>query len=130
MLYIQNTSGEITFQSDWAGLLLVTEGIYVLDSFQELGNKVIEICEEEQLQTLLIDATKAEIMPQDVISWMRNDWYPSVVKTALTRIAFVVPTFGIAELTLRQASKHIETINQIEIEYFSVMENAKNWLVY
>lgn len=124
-----NTSGEVRFHIEWEGLLLVTEGMYVLEDFQELSNKVLEISEIKTVKTLLVDARKAEIMPQEVISWMKNDWFPSVVNSKIERIAFVVPTFGIAELTLRQASKQIKTVNQLEIEYFGAWEKAKNWLI-
>lgn len=130
MVYIENTAGKITFHEDWEGLLLVAEGLYTLATFQELGNKILEVSEVNSIKTLMIDARRAEIIPQDVISWMENDWYPAIVKTGIERIAFVVPTIGIAELTLRKANKKMELLNQIEIEYFGRWEKAKSWLNY
>jgi len=128
MVHIENSVGKITYHKDWNGLLLVAEGFYTLSTFSELGNKVLELAETNTIERLLIDASGAEIIPQEVISWMENDWYPSVVLSKIQRIAFIVPSIGIAELTLRQANKKMELLNKIEVEYFSIHQSATSWL--
>ena len=127
MIFLQNSAGIVKLQPDIDGLLVVTQKGYDFQNFQKLSNKIIELTEVQDVETLLIDARDADIMPQGVISWIEQAWYPSIIQTTIRRIAFVVPSIGIAEMMLRKANRKLEAISTIEIEYFGAWDNAKEW---
>ena len=98
------------------------------DEFKSIANKLIQMLEEKDLKRQINDVKLMKVLSQDTQNWLNTDWFPRAKEAGLKFFAFVVPEDIFGKMSMKGANRKAENMLGIEIQYFSDMELAKDWV--
>jgi phage terminase large subunit len=98
------------------------------DEFKEFATQILNKVQSTGKRKLLYDTRELKVMPQSIQEWINQIWFPEANKLGVSHMAFIIPESVFGKVSMEQTNSRKEMIGNIEIEYFSSMQKAKNWL--
>lgn len=88
-----------------------------------------KMVEYYQLKNALIDLRQIKVYAEGNDEYIKNTWFPKMIKLGLKKVAFVVPQDLFAKVTMQKAHTTKKSEVNIDMNHFQTIEEAKKWLV-
>lgn len=93
--------------------------------FGALLNAEIAALRAHQCSSLLADCRRQRVLNPADQERANQEWLPRVIEAGLERFAIVLPESDIAAAHLRE---RLSEVKEMQIAYFSTVEEAREWL--
>jgi len=102
---------------------------YIKDNdFKGFAQQILDKVRTSGKKKLLYDTRGLKVMSQGVQDWINEIWFPEANKLGITHMAFIVPENIFGKTSMEQTNSKREKVGNINIQYFSGTESAKDWL--
>lgn len=100
------------------------------DEYRTGMNKVLELLTARKASRWLIDAREMSVVTQTDQGWMMRDWRPRAIAAGLKKVAVVMPSSAIAQMSIHRMENNLKdpTDQVIATAYFPSTDEARAWL--
>lgn len=98
------------------------------DEFKDFAKKILDKVRSSGKRKLLYDTRGLKVMSQGVQEWINDYWFPEANKLGVSHMAFIMPESIFGKTSMELTNSRKEKIGNINIDYFSNMNSAKDWL--
>jgi len=100
------------------------------DEYREAAENVLALLEEKKTSRLFADCVKLMVVHPDDQKWVEVDWLPRMVRAGLEKIAVLVPTGAVAQLSVSKMEQSIAPQNVGFERYLTEdSKQAVAWLI-
>ena len=69
---------------------------------------------------LVLDVSEMKVLPEDIITWMKDSWYASVSNAEIGHVYFITPRNIFGKMSIQSANKAVEFYTpKINVSYHS-----------
>ena len=109
----------------WASAKFMLDG-----EFRKEFKSYINYVEQLKPKSIFADTTKAEyVVPVETQDWINENLMPVYEKQRVEKVAIIVSTSVVAQISIEQAIEDSDIITQTQTQYFDDNTNALNWLL-
>lgn len=116
---------DVTWDANWNVVHIEAHGLQTAESHAVLES-AMRAMTDHQGSRWLIDGRDMKAIKQSHQEWITDNLLPRAIAAGLRVAAIVVPDSAEAMMNIDDMAKAAE--NEIEIRYFSTVENARDWL--
>ncbi len=120
---------EIYFSEELNAVVCEFNGFLKTEKFIELGLETNNLLVKHSAQKQLNNVQNMKVLTKEAHVWIDEVWYPKAKASGLKHFAFVVPNDVFGKASMDSANANIKEKHGINLEYFSDLEKAKQWLV-
>lgn len=124
MMYYSNEQACLIYLKNKGVAYMAMEGFVSMETLKGIVTKFNDMCRRQQVNALLFDASKLEIMKRDEIQWMKDHLKLNASNNALLRIGIVKPENAFGELSINQLFN--KNLN-VPVKKFNQIEEAEFW---
>ncbi len=103
-----------------------------LEEYYTTFDQIAELFAQHRVKKWLGDAVNfRKAVTPDMQNWVATVFTPKVIGAGLTKMAVVLPTEFIANLSLEQTVDEMQELNEqlFAVRYFAQLQDARNWLL-
>jgi hypothetical protein len=97
------------------------------DQFRTGLEKGLELVKKQAARKWLADMRRMGVVSAANQKWSNEDWFPRALTAGINRMALVVPTSTLSQMSVDAIMSKVEGTN-LETAYFDNVEEAKGWL--
>lgn len=127
MAFYECPGAIVTWNDDIKCVEMRFRGYIEGDDFRNASLSVLELMEMKGASKVLTDSRDMKALTQEDQRWIDVEWQQRARTTGLAYNAMVLPKSVVAKLSAAAVLKKIPA-NQIQVAYFSSVEEAKAWL--
>ncbi len=90
-------------------------------------NKGLELIKQKKATYWLADLRNLKVISLEDQKWSNEDWFPRALATELRRMAIVEASSAVTQLGVKNIMSRVNG-QDLEVHYFSDVEQAKQWL--
>ena len=124
MIYFNNSQACVIYLKEKNSAYIAVEGFIETDTVKGLMIKTLELCSKMNVKSILLDASKLEVLRNEDINWIIEITYPGFKKLPLMSIAYVKPQNVFGD---RSIKKLIRQNSSKEFKEFTNLEDAEKW---
>jgi hypothetical protein len=117
---------DVTWDANWNVVHIEAQGWADTAESHAVLDSAIRAMTDHQGSRWLFDGRDMNAIKPSELRWITEVWLPRALAAGLRVAAIVMPTSGKAMNNIDDMAKAAE--NEIEVRYFSSVENARQWL--
>jgi len=117
---------DVTWDANWNVVHIEAQGWADTDESRAILDSAIRAMTDHQGSRWLVDGRDMKAMKPSDQRWITEVWLPTALAAGLRVAAIVMPKRAAAMKNIDDMAKAAE--NEIEVRYFSTVENARRWL--
>jgi hypothetical protein len=117
---------DVTWDANWNVVHIEAKGWADTAESHAVLDSAIRAMTDHQGSRWLFDGRDMNAIKPSELRWITEVWLPRALAAGLRVAAIVMPTSGKAMNNIDDMAKAAE--NEIEVRYFSSVENARQWL--
>ena len=103
---------------------------YIKDEdFKTFARQILDKVRSSGKKKLLYDTRGLKVMSQEVQDWINQVWFPEANQIGVSHMAFIMPESVFGKMSMEQTNSQKDKVGNINIQYFSGMDTAKEWLI-
>jgi hypothetical protein len=117
---------DVTWDANWNVVHIEAKGWADTAESHAVLDSAIRAMSDHEGSRWLFDGRDMNEIKQSELQWITDVWLPRALAAGLRVAAIVMPRSGTAMKNIDDMAKAAE--NEIEVRYFSSVENARQWL--
>ncbi len=106
-------------------IYLAVDGFMESDKIKIFTEQLVSACKKYDVAGILFDTSKITIIKHKDLQWINEEVIPSLRNGKIKKVAFLCPENSFGSLSIELI---MENIIESEINIFSKLDDAKEWL--
>ena len=129
MIYFKEEYVTICYDAKLKLVEVIWTGMVFSDQFRESMEMILDLLEDKQAESFLIDRKKMQRISLVDEAWRKEHWFPRFLRSTVKRSASVISKDYYNEVSVARLIEEKDAELKIERRSFYSYQEAKTWLI-